>query len=983
MKHNFIKFPAQERFTDNLSFHSSFSLVENHVQNWLTRFNYTFDQSLVQDLYLFYILASKKFLDHRCPLHLSSLILSIHLLQKKLSQKVAFSPQDLHVKIRWLPSILKFPFSTHSVLGCLVGYNALDKYELFDEENLYLAFQKLCPDVRLVKECFYQHTSQCKNLKMHYFEVEKQDGTNFSLHQQNLLKNNIEERVRNSIQKLSPSTFMRHNDEDTYKTILVLSNEISSLEDLPQVSINLDEQTGQEIVFQVVLVCPSPFHSFSLKERFLECTFVSKRLTTVKHLENHPIQAHVFSLHLLRTSSFLRNDGSLDFNLARQKVVSLIQAAIGTFRDYNGGLLLKQQEQLEKFKEGFTEIDQDILEKFFYSITPLEKQAILDQNILCVFFRFFLEHRTKKLNKSIDFDFSHSQINENVFLCVKGNDCSVSEISTFSHENFFQSHEIVYNFLSTIEGFFFTAVLLNPQAETAISFINYLQQKLEEWKKSINGKKVLKIGVEYMPVSLDPRIGGDNVSADTLHLLFEGLMRYSEKEQVINGVAQSIEISSDAKQYIFKLRQSFWNDGTSVTAHDFEYAWKKILSPDFNTTVAEVFYPIKNAMKAKQGKLSLDSIGVKSIDDRTLKVDLEHPVPYFLQLTAHTVYSPIHRIIDQKRPQWPYECESNYPCNGLFQLKINQPNQGFQLTRNPFYWDANSTSWDQIHLIYVNPSQALHVFQQDEVDWIGNPFGAFHSDFITKKSGEVFVFPNTWACWQVFNTSCFPYNSPKIREAFSYAINREEITSKAFLPLNPAFSPFVHRHTNPAETFFPAFDPIKASQLFHEALDELGVSINDFHPLTLIYNEGEIREYTANCLKVQFKEVLGIECELKPLSWNKLFYQMNSGNFQIGLFNWSPSVDDPLYMLNYFRHCTANIAHWEHPDFQNLLQLSEHQINPFRRSFYLIKAEQLLQQEKPIIPIFYQPALGLVKKNVQIVQNLSGNFNVAKSFRRE
>jgi oligopeptide transport system substrate-binding protein len=910
--------------------------------------------------------------------------LSIHLIQKTLAQKVAFSPQELHIKIRWLPGILKFPFSTRSVLGCLVGYNALDKYELFDEENLYLAFQKLYPEVRLVKECFYQHTSQNKNLKMHYFEIEKKDGSNFSLEQQNLLKNNVEERVQNSIQKLSPSTFMRHNDEDTYKTILVLSKEISSLEDLPQVSINLDEQTGQEIVFQVVLVHPAPFHNFSLKERFLECSFVSKRMTTVRHLNNHPIQAHVFSLHLLRTSAFLRTDGSLDFNLARQKVVSLLQAAVGEFRDYNGGLLLKQQEHLEKFRENFKEIDQDVLDKFFYSITPLEKQAILDQDILFLFFKFFLEHRNKKLGKSTDFNFTHTQIGENVFLFVKGNDCSLGDtISSFLQEHFFQSQEIVYSLMSPLEGTFFTAVLLNPSAEKTTFLTKNFKQKLKDWQKIINGKKVLKIGVEYIPVSLDPRIGGDSVSGDTLCLLYEGLMRRSEKEHVINGIAQSIEISSDAKQYIFKLRHSFWNDGTSLTAHDFEYAWKKILSPDFKTSFTEFFYPIKNAMKAKQGKIPLDSVGIQSIDDRTLKVELENPTPYFLQLTALPIYSPIHRAIDQKRPQWPYECESNYPCNGPFQLKINQPNQGFQLIRNPFYWDANYANWDQINLIHVNPAQAYNAFHQGEVDWIGNPFGAFHSEFISKKGGEVFVFPNAWACWQVFNTTCLPFNSLKIREAFSYAINQEEIIANAFIPLNPAISPLLHRHANHNREF-PAFDPSKACQLFHEALIELNLSINDFHPLTLIYNEGEIREYTANCLKRQFKETLGLECELKSLPWNKLFNQMNSGNFQLGLVNWSHKcVDDPLYMLNHFRFNSVNLAHWEHPDYQNLLYLAEQQINPFQRSSYLIKAEQLLCKEMPVIPIFYQPAQGLVKKNIQLVHNLSGNLNVAKSFRKE
>lgn len=985
MRQTYFDPPPTSMFSEEIAFHPSFYEVETKIHKWLTRFKQPTDQSVIQSLYLFYLLGSKKFLDHRDPSHLSQLFLSIHLMQKALAQKIAFSPQDLHVKIRWMPSTLKFPFSTRSVLGCLIGYNALDKYELFDEENLCLAFQKQHPDIRLVRESLYQHTSQNKNIKIHYFEIEKKDGSNFSLNEQNLLKNNVEERVRNSVQKLSPSTFMKQNEEETYKTILVLSNEITSLEDLPQVAINLDVQTDKEIVFQVVLVHPAPFHNFSLKQRFVECTFVPKRVTTVRHLDNHPIQAHVFSLHLARNSAFLRSDGSLDFNLARQKIGTLLQSVIGSFRDYNGGLIIKQLEHLEKFKAAFPEADPDVLEKFFYSILPLEKQSTIDPEVLFSFFKFFSDHQKEKLQKRNDYILTHSQIGENIFLFVKGNDCSLGDtISSFMDDHFFQSEDIAYSLLNTLEGIFFTAVLSNPTEEKKISFIQNLKQKLGDWQKGILGKKILKIGVEYMPVSLDPRICGENISADTISLLFEGLMRFDEKEHVINGVAQSIEISADAKQYIFKLRQSFWNDGTSVTAHDFEYAWKKILSPDFKTSIAESFYPIKNASKAKQGKVPLESIGVESIDDRTLKVELEHPTPFFLQLTALAVYSPIHRIIDQKRPQWPYECETNYPCNGPFQLKINQSNQGFQLIRNPFYWNTNYSNWSQIHLIHVEPSQALHAFQNDEVDWIGSPFGAFQSEFFNKKLGEIFNFPNNWVCWQVFNTTSPPFNSPKVREAFSYAIDRERIVSNAHFPLNPAFSPLLHRHTTPnPETLFPPFNPVKARQLFHEALSELNLSIDDLDPLTLIYLGGEIREYTAQCLKIQFKETLGIECEIKSLPWSKLFNQMNSGNFQLGLINWSPYIDDPLYELKYFRFNTSNVAKWENPDYQNLLHFSEQQINPFQRSSCLVKAEKLLRLEMPIIPIFYQPSLGLVKKNLHVIQNLAGSFNIAKSFMEE
>ena len=115
---------------------------------------------------------------------------------------------------------------------------------------------------------------------------------------------------------------MAHNDEEIYKNILVLSQEIESLLDLPQAYITLDQQTGKEIIFRITLVHVTPFHNFSLKDRFFDCTFVSQKMLTVKQMENHPIEANIFRLHLARDSSLLRSDGSLDFYSARQKVVA-------------------------------------------------------------------------------------------------------------------------------------------------------------------------------------------------------------------------------------------------------------------------------------------------------------------------------------------------------------------------------------------------------------------------------------------------------------------------------------------------------------------------------------------------------------------------------------------------------------------------------------------------------------------------------------
>ena len=146
-----------------ISFHSTFYPVYEKLKKWSHRFPQFVDNSIFSDLTLLYLIASKKYLDHRTPSHLFRLALSMHLMQKKLLQSVTFSPQLRHLEIRWIPTNLLFPFSYKPVLGCLIGFNLMDRYEVFDEENIVLALQKHLPQLRLVKESSYNHTSHIKS----------------------------------------------------------------------------------------------------------------------------------------------------------------------------------------------------------------------------------------------------------------------------------------------------------------------------------------------------------------------------------------------------------------------------------------------------------------------------------------------------------------------------------------------------------------------------------------------------------------------------------------------------------------------------------------------------------------------------------------------------------------------------------------------------------------------------------------------------
>lgn len=977
--------PASEALT----MHPSFQLVAEKLKEWSNHPTFAFNTSIYTDLYLFFLLSNKKFLDHRTPNHLCRLILGIDLIKKKLLQDTTFALEQRFIEIRWFPTQLHFPFSSKSVLGCLIGYNVLDKYELFDEESILFALQKHLPGLRLVKESLYQHSCSNKHLKILYLEIDKENGQPFTQDERKLLKKRMGEKVKNSFQALSPSIFMGHNEEDTYKNILVLSQEIETLNDLPQAHISLEQQTGKEIIFLVTLVFIAPFHHFSLKKCFIDCLCTIQRTLTVRHLEEHSIEANIFRLHLPREANYLRSDGSLDFYAARQKVSDLIRSAIGEFRDYNGGIIIKQQEALTSFKECYPELSQqepELLETFFYSLIPLEQQMVLPLKTQTTLFDLFLKNRQTKLSGNSTYSFKTHTEDERIFFLIRGNDNTMIEILNSVIGDFsFNTNDLTYNILDLEDGIFFNSVI--SKEEISYSFTQALKQSLNEWQQKKVNRQVLRIAFEYPTVALDPRIRGDENSGEILRLLFEGLTRFDQNGRVVNAAAQSIEISQNALEYTFNLKLTFWNDGSIVTAQDFEYAWKKILSPDFKTSFAFFFYPIKNAKEAKEGKVSLDTVGIKVVNDRTLKVELAHPAPDFLQLTAHPLYSPVNRLVDQQHPQWPYEYEKNYPCNGPFQLKLSQFNQGYQLVKNKFYWDSQSITLDEIYITVTQLSHMSQKLQKKEVDWIGNPFGGWHNFYQLEKDYKLLSIPNSWVFWSEFNTRSQLFSNLKIRQAFVHAIQREQILIDSFMPLTVARSILIPLANDKPRALFPNYNAEEAKRLFNEGLQELGLDSKDLPPIRIIFAEKGIREHTASNLRNQFREIFDVECQLLPLAPNKLLgmkaQKSNIQGYDLALMHWTARIDDPMYTLNYFKfaHPDANFTRWENPEYQKLLDQANQELNFFKRSSLLLQAEILLTKEFPVLPLFYQPNLAIVRKDFNVKYKLpSGPFDIARGY---
>jgi len=149
---------------------------------------------------------------------------------------------------------------------------------------------------------------------------------------------------------------------------------------------------------------------------------------------------------------------------------------------------------------------------------------------------------------------------------------------------------------------------------------------------------------------LNPQLATDLVSFEVLNATLEGLVRRNKygKIEKGSGLALDWEVSPDGLRYVFHLRDAKWSDGSPITAHDFEYAWKRALDPKTGSNYAYMLYYLKNGETFNKGEAKAEDVGVKALNDKTLEVILERPAPQFLGLTGWGTYLPAQKVAIEK-----------------------------------------------------------------------------------------------------------------------------------------------------------------------------------------------------------------------------------------------------------------------------------------------------------------------------------------------
>ncbi len=485
---------------------------------------------------------------------------------------------------------------------------------------------------------------------------------------------------------------------------------------------------------------------------------------------------------------------------------------------------------------------------------------------------------------------------------------------------------------------------------------------------------VLHRGNGGEPTSLDPHHISVDIEMFITDDLFEGLTTYNAKSEVIPGVASSWKVSEDKTVYTFSIRPTAkWSDGSAVTAGDFIFAMRRVEDPKTASDYAGILFPIKNAEKVNKGELPLDQLGVKAVDDQTVEITLERPVPFLLDILAHPAAYPLNKANVEKDGA-DFTKPGKLVSNGAFVLSEHVANDHLTVAKNPNYWDTANTKLDKVVFYPLDDdSVTVRRFEAGELD-IGFNFPASDLEMLRSKLGEqAHVSPALSTYYYAFDTRTPPFDDARVRKALSMAVDRDflckEVYSGAQLPAYSFVSPGIPSYGTPFSADFAGKSQLDREDEAVALLKEAGYG-KDGKPLEveIRYNTSSTHEKVATAIADMWKTAFGAKVTLTGSDVASHYgYLTDGGKFSVARAGWGADYPDAesFLALGISTNKAFNYSHWTNADFDALMAKSYLEQDPAARSKILHDAEAIMMAEQPIAPLFYKADFWLVSNKVK------------------
>ena len=481
----------------------------------------------------------------------------------------------------------------------------------------------------------------------------------------------------------------------------------------------------------------------------------------------------------------------------------------------------------------------------------------------------------------------------------------------------------------------------------------------------------LNIMLETEVQSLDPQVATDGTSFEVIADYTDGLMQMDADGAAVPAMAETYDISEDGKTYTFHLRDAKWSNGEAVTAADFVFGWQRAVDP---ATASEYSYMLSdigqvvNAAEIIAGEKPVTDLGVTAVDDKTLEVQLNVPVSYFLSLMYFPTFYPVNEAFYNTCKDTFGTSPDTVLSNGAFKLTDYQPAAtAFTLEKNPDYYDAAKIALDGLaYQVIKDSQQALMSYQTGALDMTllnGEQVDQVKDDpeFTSVGAGYLwYISPNIDAVPDLANLN--------LRRAITFALDRESITNDvlkdgsspaytavpAQFAAGPDGSDFSADQTKFAE--FCAYDADKAKEYYEQAKSELG---KDSFTFTMIVDADDAPQKVAQVVKEQLETTLaGFTLNLTVEPKKQRVQDMQDGNFEVALTRWGPDYADPMtYLGMWVTGNSNNYGLWSDADYDAIIDectTGDLCTDPEGRWAALYEAEQIVLEQAVIFPLYGQ-----------------------------
>lgn len=466
------------------------------------------------------------------------------------------------------------------------------------------------------------------------------------------------------------------------------------------------------------------------------------------------------------------------------------------------------------------------------------------------------------------------------------------------------------------------------------------------------------------PATIDPGLNGASDGGDVLANTFEGLVR--ERNGVVEpGIAESWDVSEDGLTITFHLRESKWSDGSDLTAHDFEYAWKRAIDPATASEYSWIweYTNVENGVEASVGEVPADELGVTALDDSTLEVKLIAPTPYFMSLTSFYHFMPVKQSAVEAGPEgaWAKDPEI-YVSNGPFTVTSYTIGEGMTLTKNPYFWNADDVKIDVINVKFIDEeSTAYAAYQAGELDFIPSVPTAEIPSLIAENP-EFYVFPLLGTYYYNFNMNLDLWSDVRVRRALTLAIDREQITE------------VLASGQVPAAGFVPPGFPDNLGRDFFETAGNYGIPTDDsgvaeakellaeagypngqgFPSFTIMYNTSEGHQLVAEMIQEMWRTNLGIETTLENQEWAVFQETRKQGDYELSRGGWLTDFLDPMGLLAIFVDGNAyNDPKYNNPEYNDAMSRAVSATTDEAHYDALYEAQDILMTDLPMIPVYH------------------------------